>query len=243
MKIWGLRAESDRYLPRMKRRFCQLNYRGMHQRQRRRFFIFGADTPGPEFRGISRERGRRSLTRHAQGSDPPLGAHTSPRRSGKADHGSRACSALVLALAGRTGWPSGGWRRPRAGRRAWRAEFRRSRGFHRGRRKAAGGRKRALAGAKAAHAGASGGLGVCAGLGSPGETRGQPGLFPGAPGKNLASPGQKEAFGAAFRAGTAGVGGKKAPFCREKGGQRGCAGAKTGGLSLRGVKGYPDLFR
>ena len=37
------------------------------------------------------------------------------------------------------------------------------------------------------------------------------------------------------KAGTAGVGGKKTPFCREKGGQRGCAGAKTGGESLRGV--------
>ena len=37
------------------------------------FSFLGTDTPGPEFRGISRERGRRSLTRHALGSDPPLG--------------------------------------------------------------------------------------------------------------------------------------------------------------------------
>ena len=85
------------------------------------FSFLGFNTPGPEFRGNSRERGRRSLTRHAQGSDPPLGAHTSPRRSGKADHGSRACPAPRLvprrAAGGRLGGgaTSAGFRRGLAG--------------------------------------------------------------------------------------------------------------------------------
>lgn len=56
-----------------------------------------------------------------------------------------------------------------------------------------------------------------------------------APGKKRAAPGAKPDVRAGKKAGTAGAGGKKAPFCREKGGQRGCAGAKTGGESWRGV--------
>ena len=85
------------------------------------FSFFGVDTPGPEFRGISRERGRRSLTRHARGSDHPLGAHTSPRRSEKADHGSRGCPAI--------GWPCRGGR---AGLRAAEGGNRRRRRPRRG---------------------------------------------------------------------------------------------------------------
>lgn len=96
--------------------------------------------------------------------------------------------------------------------------------------------KRALAGAKAAHAGASGVPGVRAGPGSPGKTRGQPGHFPGRAGQKPGLTGAKRGTWAASRGGYGGRwGGKKAPFCREKGGQRGCAGAKTGGESLRGV--------
>ena len=52
------------------------------------FFIFGAITPGPEFRGISRERGRRSPASGFQGSDPPLG-HTSLKQSTKVDCAAR----------------------------------------------------------------------------------------------------------------------------------------------------------
>ena len=40
MKIWGLRAELNRDLPRMRRQFFQLKYRGMHQRRIWRFFHF-----------------------------------------------------------------------------------------------------------------------------------------------------------------------------------------------------------
>ena len=107
--------------------------------------------------------------------------------------------------------------------------------------------KRALAGAKAAHAGSSGHPGLYAHRAS-GRAAGafsgpSRGFFRGAPGKNRAAPGQNGAFGRPSGAGTAGVGGKKAPFCREKGGQRGCAGAKTGGESWRGVKGSLAMCR
>ena len=108
--------------------------------------------------------------------------------------------------------------------------------------RAAGGARAGASGAKSRTRGrfrASGGVprrasGRAAGAFS-GPSRG---FFRGAPGKNRAAPGQNGAFGRPSGAGTAGVGGKKAPFCREKGGQRGCAGAKTGGESWRGVKGY-----
>ena len=177
-----------------------------------------------------------------------MGSHTSPRRSGKADHGSRGFLAQRLCLGGAGGLTLGCGRRQRAGRRAWQAGFRRRRGFF-GRR-ASHGRKalrrtiqllkgffgrraahgRAQAGQKAAHAGASGYPGLCAHRAS-GRAAGafsgpSRGFSRGAPGKNRAAPGQNGAFGRPSGAGTAGVRGKKAPFCREKGGQRGCAGAK-----------------
>lgn len=155
-----------------------------------------------------------------------MGSHTSPRRSGKADHGSRGFLAQRLCLGGAGGLTLGCGRRQRAGRRAWQAGFRRRRGFF-GRRAAHG---RAQAGQKAAHAGASGYPGLCAHRAS-GRAAGafsgpSRGFSRGAPGKNRAAPGQNGAFGRPSGAGTAGVRGKKAPFCREKGGQRGCAGAK-----------------
>lgn len=48
--------------------FCALHLRCA-------FLVFGLDTPGPQFRGISRERGRRSPLDRSQGSRPPW-AHT-----------------------------------------------------------------------------------------------------------------------------------------------------------------------
>ena len=61
-----------------------------------RFFVFGRNTPGRQFRGNLRERARRSPGIDPQESDPPLpfpwrrakadpAAGTSPRRSAKAD--------------------------------------------------------------------------------------------------------------------------------------------------------------
>ena len=147
------------------------------------FLRFGADTPGPEFRGNSRERGRRSLTRHAQGSDPPLGAHTSPRRSGKADHGSRVCLAPRLCLGGAGGLTFG--------RRA--AATGGVAGLAGG--AFSGGARRAQTGRKAAHAGASRVPGCArAGLpgGQPGPSRARAGAFPGSAGqKKTGGAGQK----------------------------------------------------
>ena len=57
------------------------------------FFVFwGLDTPGPQFREISRERARRSRRKRSRRSDSPLGSQrlpvrrTSSRRSAKADN-------------------------------------------------------------------------------------------------------------------------------------------------------------
>ena len=57
----------------MRRRFCQLNCRGKHQRQDGALLFFWAITPGPEFRGISRESGPRSPENRSQGLRPPWG--------------------------------------------------------------------------------------------------------------------------------------------------------------------------
>lgn len=202
---------------------------------KRRFFCFGANTPGPEFRGILRERGRRSLTRHAQGSDRPLGAHTSPRRSGKTDLGSRGCQPLGCASAGRRAdLRAAGGGNGRAGG-ARRGGFGGGRGNLRafGRRTAGGsGRGRA----KKPHTRELPGSQGCARAPGSRAKPGQAGSPSGrAPGKKRAEPGQNGGVRAGKKAGTVGAGGKKAPFCREKGGQRGCAGAKTGGESWRGV--------
>lgn len=64
--------------------------------------LFGSNTPTPEFRGNSRERGPRSPEGTRQGSDPPLGVHRSaPRHTGRGG-GSRLqrtarCAAEALA--------------------------------------------------------------------------------------------------------------------------------------------------
>ena len=109
-----------------------------------------------------------------------------------------------------------------------------------------GGARRAEAGAGGQKSRTRGGFrgprGV-RGCRGPGQKREPDRLFPGAAGQNQASPGRKEAFGRPPGAGLAGIGGKKSPFLPQKCWPRGCAGAKTGGKSLRGVKGYPDLFR
>ena len=52
-----------------------------------RCYYFWAITPGPEFRGISRESGPRSPENRSQGLRPPWGVHASPRRSGAAGRG------------------------------------------------------------------------------------------------------------------------------------------------------------
>lgn len=190
------------------------------------FLRFGADTPGPEFRGNSRERGRRSLTRHAQGSDPPLGAHTSPRRSGKADHGSRVCLAPRLCLGGAGGLTFGG-----AGGGDGRGGWLGGRGFF--------GRRTAGAnGAKSRTRGRFQGSGLCArrasgraagafsgpSRGFSGERRAKKNGRRRA--KKRAAPGQNGAFGRPSGAGTAGVGGKKPLFTAKRAGNGAVLGRK-----------------
>ena len=58
-------------------------------------FCFGLDTPGPQFREISRERGRRSPAGRSQRLRPPWGPHTFARRSVKAGRG---CSPSEAGL-------------------------------------------------------------------------------------------------------------------------------------------------
>ena len=142
----------------------------------------------------------------------PWGAHTSPRRSGKADHGSRVAQPQGYALTGAAGRPSGGGRRQRAGWRRTAGRFRRREGQPSGVRAAHGGQKRARAGKKAAHAGASGVPGGVRGCRGSGQNRGQPGLHPGARrakngrrrGKTGRSGGQKGGYGGRW--------GQKSPF-------------------------------
>ena len=85
-----------------------MSYDGIASRQHDAFFVFGADTPTPEFRENSRERGRRSPAEGSQRSDPP-----SPGTPGRAgDAGAKRGSALGggRGLPGRPGagegWPS-----------------------------------------------------------------------------------------------------------------------------------------
>lgn len=202
---------------------------------KRRFFCFGANTPGPEFRGISRERGRRSLTRHAQGSDSPLGvAHfftakreSRPRQSGLP--APRLClggaAADLRAAGGGNGQADGARRGGFGGGRGNLRAFGRRTAGRSGRRRAKKPHTRGLPGSQG-----------CARAPGSREKPGQAGSPSGrAPGKKRAEPGAKRGVRAGKKAGTAGAGGEKAPFCREKGGQRGCAGAKTGGESWRGV--------
>ena len=224
--IWDLCADLNHDLPRLRRRFCRLNYRGMHQRQNGAFSVFGANTPGPEFRGISRERGRRSLTRHAQGSDSPLGAHTSPRRSGKSDLGSRACQPQGCASAGRRAdLRAAGGGNGRAGG-ARRAGFGGGRGNLRafGRRTAGGsGHGRAKKPHKRELPGSQG----CARAPGTRAKPGQAGSPSGrAPGKKRAEPGQNGAFGRAKRRIRRALGAKKPLFAAKKAGNGAVLGRK-----------------
>ena len=206
---------------------------------KRRFFCFGANTPGPEFRGISRERGRRSLTRHAQGSDRPLGAHTSPRRSGKADHGSRVAQPQGCALAGAARRPSGDGRRQRAGWRRTTGRFRRRAGQPSGVRAAHGGRKRARAGKKAAHAGTSGVPGVCAGAGVPGKTGASRVSIRAHAGQKTGGTGAKRGRSGGQKGGYGGRWGQKSPFLPRK---RRATGLCWGENWLRKLAGRVGLF-
>jgi len=206
------------------------------------FPVFGANTPGPEFRGILRERGRRSLTRHAQGSDRPLGAHTSPRRSGKADHGSRVAQPQRCALAGARGYlraAGGGNGRAAAhggaDSAAGGATFERS-----------GGARRAEAGAggrKSRTRGGFGGLrGVCGRRGS-GQNRGQAGLHPGARRAKNGQRRDKTGCSGGQKGGYGGRWGQKSPFLPRKRRATGLCWGENWREKLAGRVGLFGTFR
>ena len=109
-----------------------------------------------------------------------------------------------------------------------------------------GGARRAEAGAGGQKSRTRGGLPGSQGCARAPGSRAKTGAGPPFSGRSRAKPGltrPKRGVWAASRGGLGGHWGQKSPFLPQKCWPRGCAGAKTGGKSLRGVKGYPDLFR
>ena len=192
-----------------------------------RCYYFWAITPGPEFRGISRESGPRSPATGFQRFDPPLG-HTLL-------HGEAGKLTREVGFASPRDVP-------------WRGGGLGGRGFG-GRKAAHGEKKRAQSGRKAAHAGASGASGVCAGAGIRGKTGPSRAFFRGRAGKSRAAPGQNGAFGRLSGAGTAGVGAKKPLFAAKRAGNGAVAGRKlaekAGGVCrvIRCLQGIFGRFR
>ena len=173
--------------------------------------------PGPEFRGISRESGRRSPATGFQRFDPPLG-HTLL-------HGEAEKLTREVGVASPKAVPQRGGGRRTAGR------FRRRAGQPSGVRAAHGGKNGRKRGKKP-HTRAFSDFRGWTRTGFRGGSRG---FFTGRPGRKPGGAGAKRGGRASFGGGYGGRWGRKAPFCREKGGQRGCGGAKTGGESWRGV--------
>ena len=182
-----------------------------------RCYYFWAITPGPEFRGISRESGPRSPATGFQRFDPPLG-HTLL-------HGEAEKLTREVGVASPKAVPQRGGGRRTAGR------FRRRAGQPSGVRAAHGGKNGRKRGKKP-HTRAFSGFRGWARTGFRGGSRG---FFTGRAGKKSGGAGAKRGGRAPFGGRVRRVWGRKAPFCREKGGQRGCGGAKTGGESWRGV--------
>lgn len=195
---------------------------------KRRFFFLGQIPRAPNFAEFHARGGGGRL--------PVMPRDLIPPRGRTLLHGEAGKPTSAVGVASPNAVPQrGGGRRQRAGRRRTAGWFRRRAGQPSGVRAAHGGQKRVRAGKKAAHAGLPGSQGCARAPGSR-EKPGQAGSPSGrAPGKKTGGAGAKRGVRAGKKAGTAGAGGEKAPFCREKGGQRGCAGAKTGGESLRGV--------
>ena len=129
-----------------------------------------------------------------------------------------------------------------AGRRAWRAGFRRAEGGARR-------KKTGAIGAKSRTRGRFRGVRGVRGAGIPGKTGPSRAFFRGRAGKSRAAPGQNGAFGRPSGAGTAGVGGEKAPFAAKRAGNGAVAGQKlaekAGGVCrvIRHLQGIFGRFR
>ena len=114
MEIWGLRAELNRDLPRMRRQFFRLKYRGIMQRRTGRFFHFlGLIPRAPNFAEFHARGGGGRLPVMPRDLIPPRGAHFSTAKQKSRPRQSGLLSPR-MALSGRSGWPSGGGRRQKA---------------------------------------------------------------------------------------------------------------------------------
>ena len=186
-------------------------------------FCFGLDTPGPQFREISRERGRRSPAGRSQRLRPPWGPHTFARQSRKAGRG---CSPSKAGLRAATHTRSGRlWRMGRL-QAAFGGDAGAIRGRTPGKSRVAGGESGRLCRETAHSGGVPGGIRSAA-PGRNRENRALPGLFPGLlagfSGRKTGSTGQKRRhFGA--------VGGKKGGKSPPHGGLRAENGAQHGVL-------------
>ena len=233
MKIWDLRAELNRYLPRMKRRFCQLNYGGMHQRRVWRFFHFWGLIPrAPNFAEFHARGGGGRLPVMPGDLIPPWGStllHGEAKKPttavGVVQPSDGLVGAVGLAFGRRTAATGGGGGLGGQFLGGVKASF----GVFGGKKSANGGGRRCWRMQKSHTQAASQGAVVPAGAGVPGKTGGRTAFFRGAPGKNQASPGRKGAFGRPSGAALAGVGGKKAPFCRKSAGRGAVLGRKLAG--------------
>ena len=224
--IWDLCADLNRDLPRMRRRFCRLNYRGMHQRQNGAFSVLGQIPRAPNFAEFHARGGGGRLPVMPRDRIAPRGAHFStakresrPRQSG--------CSAPRVCLGG-GGGATFGRRAAATGVRA----------AHNGSVSAAGGATIGRSGgARRAEAGAGGqksrtrgnfrGPRGVRGRRGPGQNRGKPGLHPGARrAKNGRNRGKTGAFGRAKRRVRRALGAKKPLFAAKKAGNGAVLGRK-----------------
>ena len=196
-------------------------------------YVLRLDTPGPDLSEIH-VKGRGGRLPVIPRDLIPLGACASPRRNGKADHGSRGCLAPRLCLGGAGGLTFGRRAVATGGAAAWLARFWRRRGFF-GRRAAHG---RAQAGQKP-HTRALAGFPGCGApsfrAGSWGLFGPEPGLFPGCTAQKPGGAGAKRGDRAPFGGGYGGRWGQKSPFLPQKGRATGLCWGETGGESWRGV--------
>ena len=188
------------------------------------FFIFGLDTPGPQFREISRGRGRRSPLDRSQGPRPPW-AHT-------LSHGEARKPGGAVAPAGRSfgrrrtprvggcGARGGGGRRL-AGTRG------QSAGAHRGKAGLPGAKAGGCAGKRRTAGRVSGGIRVAA----PGGSR-----------ENRASAGLCRGLLARFSRRKAGSTGRKRRHFGAEGGKKGGKSPPHGGLRAENGAQH-DVFR
>ena len=206
----------NRYFDQLVKNSAQAASSGHQQKKPSRAF-FSPDPRGPNFAEICVRLGRGLQPPDFRDLIPPLG-HTLL-------HGEAEKLTRKVGVASPKAVPQRGGGRRTAGR------FRRRAGQPSGVRAAHGGKNGRKRGKKP-HTRAFSGFRGWARTGLRGGSRG---FFTGRAGRKSGGAGAKRGGRAPFGGGYGGRWGRKSPFCREKGGQRGCGGAKTGGESWRGV--------